>query len=118
MAVFFLSVIGLYLIDAFVVGVVFFALKARFGWRISPQWTFIVLVVVFGLLANYLLPMALVLDATFTVRNPEISQTFGLEPNEPFIGLFGVGAFELMTWGIQAFLASLIGHRLLEKPRG
>lgn len=118
MTVFILSVAGLFLIDAAVVGVAFFALRQRLGWRISPRWSFALLWVIFGLLANFLLPMAVVLDATFTVRNPEVARAMDLRPEEPFVGLFGVGALEFMMWAAQAFLASLIGHRLFggERP--
>ena len=117
MAIFISTIILIYLIDTFLVGVSFFSLKERFHWTISKRTSFLVLFVIFGLLENYILPMVFVLDLTFTVGNADIAGSLSLKPNEPFAGLFGFGFFEIVVWIVQALLASLIGEMLITRKQ-
>jgi hypothetical protein len=111
-AVFISTVVLIYLMDTFLVGVSFFALKERFHWPISRRMSFLFLVMVFVFIEYYLLPMAVVLDITFTVGNSEVANSLDLKPNESFAGLFDFGAFEIIMMAIQALLASMLGEKL------
>jgi hypothetical protein len=114
-AIFISTVIFIYLIDTFLVGVSFFALKERFQWAISRRMSLLLLFIVFAFIEYYLLPMAVVLDVTFTVRNPEIANWLDLKPNESFAGLFGFGSFEIIIMVFQALLAALLGEKLFTR---
>jgi hypothetical protein len=117
MVIFISTIILMYLIDTFLVGVSFFSLKQRYQWSISKRMSLLLLFMIFAFLEFYILPMVIVLDLTFTVRNAEIADLLGLKPDEPFAGLFGFGFFEIVVWIVQALLASLIGELLFgRKP--
>jgi len=107
------TLILIYLIDTFLVGVTFFALKERFQWSISKRMSLFILFVVFVFLEYYILPMVVVLDVTFTVGNPDIAGPLGLKPDEPFAGLFDFGFFEVLVMVSQALLAALVGEKML-----
>ena len=109
------TLIFIYLIDTFLVGVSFFALKERFRWPISRRMSLLLLFFVFAFIEYYLLPMAVVVDVTFTVRNPEVVRWFDLKPNEHLAGLFDVGVFEIIAMVVQALLAALVGEKLLAR---
>jgi len=109
------TLILIFLIDTFLVGVSFFALKERFQWQFSRRTSLLLLFVVFLFIEYYLLPMAAVLDITFTVGNPEIADLLDLKPNESFAGLFDFGALEIIAMVIQALLAALVGERLFAR---
>lgn len=55
------------------------------------------------------------LDATITVRNPEIAQWFDLSPDLPIIELFGFGLFEFITYSIQTLIATYFGNKIFGK---
>ena len=110
-----LSVILIYAIDTFLVGISFYALKNRFHWRISTQMNLVILFLIFALLENYILPLLIVLDVSYTVGNPEIVEFFDLKPNEPALELFGFGIFAIITWLIQSVLAAVIGEKIIIK---
>jgi hypothetical protein len=117
MAVFISTLILIYLIDTFLVGVSFFALKERFQWPISRRMSLLFLFIIFAFIEYYLLPMAIVLDLTFTVGNPDIANWLDLKPNESFAGLFDFGAFEIIIMVVQSLLAAIVGERLvMRKP--
>ncbi|MFH2011170.1 MAG: hypothetical protein ABIJ37_00465 [Pseudomonadota bacterium] len=109
------TMILMFLIDTFLVGVSFFALKERFQWPISKRISLLLLIVIFALLENYILPMVLVLDITFTVGNADIARLLDLKADEPFAGLFGLGFFKIIRWTAKALLASWVGERLIRK---
>ena len=113
MAIFISTIIFSYLLDTFLVGVSFFALKERFRWPISRRMSFLILFLAFAFIEYYLLPMAVVLDATFTVRNPDIARWFELKPDESFAGLFDFGFYEIIVMVVQTLLAALLGEKLL-----
>ncbi len=113
MIVFVVNGILMYLIDALVVGIAFFGLKSRYQWSFSPGLCFVILVLIFSFLGNYLWPMVYVLDVTYTVGNEEVAQLFDFQPNEPFIDLYGLGLAEFITWGVQALVALFIGRKVI-----
>ena len=112
MIVFILTIAIIYLIDTILVGTAFYALKVRFKWAISPKLCFAILVILFALLQNAMLPMMYVLDVTFSIGNEEIAKAIEVMPDEPVINLFEFGLFELIMWGIQALMAGYIGNKL------
>lgn len=80
--------------------------------------TLVALFLIFAFLENYILPLLIVLDVSFTVGNPEIAELFDLKPNEPVLKLFGFGLYEMITWLIQSALAALIGDKIImKKPK-
>lgn len=79
--------------------------------------SFLILFIAFGFLEYYLLPMAVVLDVTFTVHNSEIASLLDLKANEPFAGLFDFGSFEIILMVVQAFVASLLGEKLFTRKQ-
>ena len=109
------TVILIYLIDAFLVGISFFSLKNRFQWRISRRLSLIILFIIFAFLGSYMLPMVIVLDITYTVGNAYIARLLDLKPNECFAELFGFGFFEIIVWAAQSLLAAVIGEMIIAK---
>ena len=118
MIIFIVTMVLMSLIDTFLVGITFYALKNRFHWNISYRTAFIILFLSFVFIDNYWWPMMHVLDLTYTVGNPEIVKAFGLSPNEPFKDLFGFGLFEFGIWAIEALLATYIGEKLFSRKKG
>ena len=112
MIIFILSLIFAYIIDALFVGIAYHSLAAHFRWKISGQKNFLILFLIFAFLDIYPLPMLYTIDATITVRNPEIAQGFDLRPDQPIIELFGFGLFEFLTYSIQALFATYIGNKI------
>ena len=115
MIIFISTVILIYLIDTFLVGVSFFSLKDRFQWHISKRLSLIILFVIFAFLEIYILPMIIVLELTYTVGNADIAKFFDLKPNERFAELFGFGLFEIIVWAVQSLLATVIGEMIISK---
>ncbi len=109
------TIILIYLIDTFLVGISFFSLKDRFQWHISKRMSLIILFIIFALLGSYILPMVIVLDITYTVGNADIAKLLDLKPNERFAELFGFGLFEIVAYGVQSLLAALIGEMIIVK---
>jgi len=109
------TIIFIYLIDTFLVGVSFFSLKDRFQWHISKRLSLIILFVLFAFLEIYILPMVIVLDLTYTVGNTDIAKFFDLKPNEHFSELFGFGLCEIIVWAVQSLLAGVIGEMIIAK---
>ena len=108
----------MYCIDTFFVGVTFYAIKERYHWNISIRNRMIILFIIFAFLENYILPMVIALDITYTIRNPVVAKILDFKPNEPFADLFDIGLFELVTWLVQSFLANYIGEKLMiKKPK-
>ncbi len=115
MVLFIGSLILMYLIDVFLVGVTYYSLKSRFGWKLTPKKSFFILFVAFLFLDNYLWPAIANLDISYSVGNETIAKAFNLEPSESVIGLFGFGWFEFVTWSIEALAASYIGERIFRE---
>ena len=109
------TVILIYLIDTFLIGISFFSLKDRFQWHISKRMSLIILFIIFAFLGSYMLPMVIVLDITYTVGNADIAKYFDLKPNEHFSQLFGFGLFEIIVWAIQSLLAAVVGEMIIVK---
>jgi len=80
--------------------------------------TLVVLFLIFAILENYILPLLIVLNVSFTVGNPVIVEFFDLKPNTPALEFFGFGLYEIITWLIQSALAALIGEKIImKKPK-
>ena len=117
MTVFVVNIVLIYLLDAVLVGTSFFVIKRRFRWNLSPGLTFATLVLLMAIFENLVVPAYVVLDLTFTIRNPEISSFFEFKQNEPAINLFSLGFIDFLIWCVQAFIASLIGEKLVPTIR-
>ncbi len=115
MIIFILSLFFILVVDTFLIGIAFYALKDRYDWKISPKLTLFILFIIFALFENYALPIIYILDATVTIGNQEISSALDISPNMPLIELFELGFFEFSIWLIQAFFAVLIGEKLIKK---
>ena len=115
MLIFILTVILMYAIDTFLVGISFYSLRNRFQWQISYRKSLLILFVIFAFLEYYILPIVLVLDITYTVGNAGIAEVFNLKPNERLIDLFGFGLFEIIVWAVQSLLAAVIGEMIITK---
>ena len=118
MIIFIITMVLFVLIDSFLVGITFYALKNRFQWNISYRTAFIILFLVFVFLDNYWFPMMHVLDLTYTVGNQEIAKFFDLAPNEPVENLFGFGLVDFVIWAIEALIATYIGEKVFSRKEG
>jgi len=108
-----LTAILVYGIDIFLVGIVFYFFKAKYGWSFSLRFDFLILLIIFIFLENYLWPSFFILNVTYTIHNETIANFLGLKPNESLTESFGFGVFELIVWSIQAFLANIIGSKIV-----
>ncbi len=115
MLIFILTIILMYAIDTFLVGISFYSLKNRFRWQISTRMSLLILFLIFAFLESYILPMVLILDITYTVGNTGVAEVFNLKPNEPLIDLFGFGLFEIIIWVFQSLLAAFVGEKIVKK---
>ena len=104
-----------YAISAALVGVSYFSITTHFQLSFSGQKNFLILFLIFAFLDNFLWPMFFVLDATITVRNPDIVKMFNLQPDEPIEGLIGFGWFEFIIYSVQTLLATYIGYKIFFK---
>jgi len=111
LVIFVLSFLLDYSITAALVGVTYFAITTHFQWKFSGQKNFLILFLIFAFLDNFLWPMFFVLDATITVRNPDIVKMFNLQPDEPIESLIGFGWFEFIMYNFQTLLATYIGYK-------
>ena len=59
--------------------------------------------------------MFFVLDATITVKNPDIAKMLNLQPDEPIGELIGFGWFEFLIYNLQTLLATIIGYKIFFK---
>ena len=118
MVVLIITLVLVVLIDSFLVGITFYALKNRFLWNISYRTAFIILFLVFVFLDNYWLPMMHVLDLTYTVGNHEVAKFFDLAPNEPVEDLFGFGLVDFVIWAIEALIATYSGEKVFSRKKG
>jgi len=114
MIVFIITSAIIFLIDAVLVGISFYALKARFKWDISPKLCFLILLLLFILLENSLLPILYVADVTITVGNESIATRMGIMPNEPAVNLFQFGLGDWILWCIEALIGGYVGSKLFK----
>ena len=110
-----ISLIFIYLVDTFLVAVTYQALKLRFGWKISTKKSFIILLIIFAVLENYILPFLLAIDMRIIIGNEKIADFFDMHGTIHSIELFNPGLFEILLWSSQAFLAGIIGPKILNK---
>ena len=109
------SIVLIDIIDIIMIGITFSSLDRRFEWNLSPKISFVILLLVFAVYENHLVPIFYMLDATITVRNEQIARFFNLKPNMPLLTFFEIGFFDFLMWCIQAFFAGLIGEKILRK---
>ena len=115
MVILILSVLLIYAVDIFMVGITFQAIANKYQWKISPKKSFIILFFIFAALGNYLWPLVYSLDVIITVRNEAIASLLEIHPDYPFINFFELGLFEFFIWAIQAALAGLLGSLILKQ---
>ena len=96
MVIFIATMVLMLLINSFLVGITFYALKNRFQWNISFLTGFIIIYLSLVFLDNFLWPMVKVLDITYSVGNQEIVNAFGLSNRESAVDLFGFGLFYIV----------------------
>ena len=110
-----LSIIIIFLIDTFLIGIAFQALKNRFEWSISQKKCFIILLLIFAVFDNYFFPLLYALDLRVIVGNKAIAEFLELNGAIHFLELFDPGIFEFLTYSFQAFLAGILGPKILNK---
>ena len=115
MIIFIFTFILDYSINAALVGIAYYSLKAHFQWNFSGHKNYVILFLIFAFLDNFAYPMFFVLDATITIRNPDIAKLFNLQPNEPIEELIGFGWFEFIIYSVQTLLATYIGDKIFFK---
>jgi len=111
------SIFLIYLIDTFLIGVTYQSLKIRYGWKISPKKSFIILFFAFAILENYLLPLLFALDLRITIGNERIAKLIDAHGSIHSLELFDPGIFEFIVWCSQAFFAGIIGPKLLDEQK-
>jgi len=114
LVIFILSILLIYAVDIFFVGVTFQAIANKYQWEITPKKTIIILFFIFAIIDNYLLPLVILADVTITIRNDAIASLLEIPPDYPIINLFEFGLFEIFSWAIQAALAGLLGQKILK----
>jgi hypothetical protein len=102
---------------ATLVGIAYFALFGHRMDRPPSKRDFLALFAIFAFLGLYELPAIVSLDATITVRNPEIVRFFELEPHSPLLELYSLDWFDLFIWMTQSALALFVGERLRHRFR-
>ena len=115
MIILILNIILAFIVDTVLIGLSFFTLKEKFKWDLSPKKCFFILIIIFALYDSYITPMLLVLDATITIRNEAIISAFDISPTFPLVELFDFELFDFIAYCLQAFLAGLVGERLVAK---
>jgi len=93
-------------LESIMVGLSFGAIGQRFGIRLSPLRSFLLLIPVFCLLALYYIPAIDVLDAKLVIGNEEIAREIG--PGTPIVlrELFRFGISDPVVWAVQAAIAT------------
>jgi hypothetical protein len=101
-----------WVLNAFLVGIAYFAILGPRIQEPPRKKDFFLLFVMFAFLGVYELPAILSLDAAITVRNPEIVRFFELEPNAPLIELYSIDLFDVFVWLAQSAVAIFVGGKV------
>jgi hypothetical protein len=113
-----ISIILFYVVDTFLIGVTYHALRKRFRWNISAKKSFFILFIAFAIFDNYILPFLFALDVRFTIGNETIAKFFDTNGTIHALELFDPGIFEFFEYCSQAFLAGIIGPKILNGKGG
>jgi len=115
MILFFIFVVIIYLVDIFLVGASFAAIKRVFNLNISVIKSILILIVAFALLDNLVTPLVDYLDLTFTIRNQEIANFFELKENTPASMFFSIGYFDFIIWLVESLIAVFVVDKRITK---
>jgi len=111
--------IGYIIIDyvaiAIIVGVAFFPLFGHRNFVSSTKKTLVILLIIFGFMDYYFLPVIALLDITFTIGNQQIAEFFELRPNMSVGEFIDPGLFDLFIWLIQAIIAHFTGTLVYQR---
>jgi hypothetical protein len=110
-----ISIILFYVVDTFLIGVTYHALKIRFRWNISAKKSFLILFIAFAILDNYILPFLFALDLRFTIGNETIAKFIDTHGTIHALELFDPGIFDFFVYISQALLAGIIGPKILNE---
>jgi len=104
-----------YSFDIILVGICFAAIKKAFRFNISIIFSLIILMFLFALLENMLLPFVSLLDITFTIHNKEISDFLELKENISASVLYSIDYFDFIIWFIQSVVALYVIDKSITK---
>jgi hypothetical protein len=114
----FLLLFGLlpYVIDIVFVGFALAYFIQKRGKAFSWFPAIPVLMLIFALNDLYIIPFLVHIDATFTIRNPEIAQYLGTSENESLTEFIMSDLFDLMGWFISSIFAFGFSLQLTKSP--
>ncbi len=113
-----LAIAGLlidYVLSIILAGVSFAALKKVFGFKPSPVYSLIILLILFCLLDVLLNPFVYLLDITFTVHNPDVAKFLELKENESLSQIAYFDFFDIILCFIKSCLAYFIVDKRISK---
>jgi hypothetical protein len=105
-----------YLLTAVLVGIAYFAVFRPRLESSAGKKHFFFLFALFAFLGVYELPAIFSLDATITVRNPEIAGFFEIEPNSHLMELYSLDILDLVVWLAQSLIAVFAGEKICCRP--
>ena len=108
MVKFILFFIVAYSIDIILVGFAFSAVKKAFRLNISLVFSFLILMILFAVIDNMMIPLVNILDITFTIHNKEIADFLELKENIPASVLYSIDYSDFIIWFVESFLALFV----------
>ncbi|MCK4911638.1 MAG: hypothetical protein KAR83_08335 [Thermodesulfovibrionales bacterium] len=104
-----------YVAIAMIVGVAFFFLFGHRNFISSTKKTLVILIIIFGFIDYYYLPVLALLDITFTIGNQQIAEFFGSRPDMSLDDIFNPGFLDIFIWLIQAIIAHFTGTLVYQR---
>ena len=107
-----LTIVFDYILITVLVGIATGFAALRRSWDPRKRITLVGLFLVFGLLELFFVPAILVMDATVTIGNQQIAESFGLSANTPVSDLLTVAWYDAFVWLAQGVFAQAVAARV------
>ena len=110
-----ITILVIFIVETFVVGVTYHSLKIRFRWKVSAKKSFLFLFVLYAIFDNYILPLLFAVDLRFTIGNETITKLIDTPEAVHSLEFFNPGIFEFFLYSFHAFLAGTIIPKILNE---
>jgi hypothetical protein len=104
-----------YSVDVLLVGLSFSAIKKAFRINISIVFSIIILMILFAIIDNMIIPLVNILDLTFTIHNKEIADFLEVSENIPASALYSIDYFDIILWLVESLIALFVIDRKVTK---
>lgn len=104
-----------YSVDILLVGLSFSAIKKAFRINISIVFSIVILMILFSIIDNMIIPLVNILDLTFTIHNKEIADFLEVNENIPAAALYSIDYFDIILWFVESIIALFVIDKKVTK---